>query len=60
MKLLDFILILVVRSKVANRTTGRTKYDFKPMRAIEAINFMFEHRPKVVVKIELIRRNGTS
>ena len=33
--------------RVANRITGRTKRDFKPMRAIQAINSMFEHRPKV-------------
>jgi hypothetical protein len=38
--------------RVANRITGRTQRDFKPMRAIEAINSMFEHRPKVIVKIE--------
>ena len=38
--------------RVANRITGRVVRDFQPLRAIEAINSMFQHRPKVIVNIE--------
>ena len=38
--------------RVANRISGCVVRDFQPLRAIEAINSMFQHQPKVILNIE--------